>query len=447
MFGDYGYNRIVDFEPQWVRKGVKCPKPEHVSKKLKEICSFFSEAGQDTVSLVVPKIKESKSNNKPDYSKMYLTLEAIDNCNFTFFGREALVDYIYLYLLSEGQQVTKEQIRQMIVGDWNGFEYSVDNGKTWNEMEPTTITIWGQYELSAFSVPELSAGNVMMIKGVNDGLYVQGIDFEYSNLIGLIDSDGRFNAYGNVMSIAYGDDFVGQTSMQGKGFVALFDTSFITGNASKIISAENLILPATTLSPECYRGMFQGCGLLTKAPKLPATILADNCYSFMFDGCVSLTQAPELPATTLADGCYRGMFEDCTSLTTAPELPATTLAEDCYSAMFWGCTALTKAPNLPATTLAQYCYGNMFNGCTSLTTAPELPARTLVDGCYYDMFWGCSSLNYIKCLATDISASNCTDGWVFGVSSTGTFVKKAGVEWQIDSYYGIPNGWTVEEVD
>ena len=165
----------------------------------------------------------------------------------------------------------------------------------------------------------------------------------------------------------------------------------------------------------------------------------------MFSRCSSLTTAPELPATILAIDCYWGMFNGCRSLTTAPELPATKLANNCYSYMFNGCRSLTTAPELPATKLAIYCYSNMFVGCTSLTTAPELPATKLVIYCYQYMFQGCISLNSIKCLATNISASNCTAGWVSGVASTGTFVKAANMTSWTTGVNGIPSGWTVED--
>ena len=202
-------------------------------------------------------------------------------------------------------------------------------------------------------------------------------------------------------------------------------------------------LPATTLANSCYNAMFRNCTSLVTAPELPATTLANYCYFSMFEGCTSLTTAPELPATTLADGCYFSMFYGCTSLTTAPELPATTLAYGCYFSMFSGCTSLTTAPELPATTLADSCYVSMFSGCTSLTTAPELPATTLADGCYFSMFYGCTKLNYIKCLATDISATNCTRSWLLYVASTGTFVKAAEMEDWLVGDDGRPSGWTV----
>ena len=147
--------------------------------------------------------------------------------------------------------------------------------------------------------------------------------------------------------------------------------------------------------------------------------LTEYCFCDLFNGCTGLVEAPQLPSTILADGCYRSMFADCTGLVEAPQLPATTLAEGCYS--------------------------GMFRDCTSLTRAPELLATTLTDGCYYEMFRGCTSLGYIKCLATNISASSCTIDWVNGVSGSGTFVKDPNMEsWTIGDN-GIPEGWTIED--
>jgi hypothetical protein len=85
----------------------------------------------------------------------------------------------------------------------------------------------------------------------------------------------------------------------------------------------------------------------------------------------------------------------------------------------------------------------MFYYCTNLTTAPELPATTLADDCYYYMFYNCNKLNYIKMLATDISASGCLSNWVIGVASTGTFVKNPDMNSLPTGYSGIPSGWTV----
>ena len=86
----------------------------------------------------------------------------------------------------------------------------------------------------------------------------------------------------------------------------------------------------------------------------------------------------------------------------------------------------------------------MFDGCTSLTNAPLLPATTLTEYCYNYMFKGCTSLSYIKCLATDISATNCTANWVNSVSATGTFVKDPNMTGWTTGVNGIPSGWTVK---
>ena len=153
-----------------------------------------------------------------------------------------------------------------------------------------------------------------------------------------------------------------------------------------------------------------------------------------------------LPATELQSYCYSSMFSYCTALTAAPKLPATALAQYCYNSMFRDCTNLTTAPELPATTLAEYCYMNMFNGCKALTTAPELKATTLVNSCYWQMFRNCKNLNSVTCLATDISAADCTYYWLYSVSATGTFTKASSMtSWTADSHSGIPSGWTPQD--
>lgn len=231
-------------------------------------------------------------------------------------------------------------------------------------------------------------------------------------------------------------------------------------------------LPATTLANGCYQSMFQGCTGLTTAPtSLPAATLTDSCYLAMFRDCTSLSAAPEicattvgtsscknmfygctgittaqavLPALTLANGSYYSMYE-CTNITTAPIICATTVDVESCRSMFYLCSSLTTGPSeLPATTLADRCYQAMFLGCPNLTTAPELPALTLASECYRSMFSGCNKLNYIKCLATNISASNCTSAWVQNVASSGTFVKYITMEDWTRGGNGIPLNWNIE---
>lgn len=253
----------------------------------------------------------------------------------------------------------------------------------------------------------------------------------------------KHNVYGNIMSLLYVNYETATTLNVESQFRNLFYPGSGGWNRS-LMDVSNLRLPATTLTPSCYREMFSGCKNITKAPALPATTLVENCYQSMFHFDESLEYAPVLPATGLAFYCYTSMFADCTGLRTAPALPATTLAEGCYYQMFYRCTDLETAPALPATTLANNCYMEMFENCTSLTTAPELPATTLVQGCYWYMFNNCTYLSYVKCLATDISALIATTSWLSGVSETGTFVKDASMDDWTTGADGIPSGWTVE---
>ena len=113
--------------------------------------------------------------------------------------------------------------------------------------------------------------------------------------------------YGNIMSLVYGDDFIGKTTIYDRNFQNLFAHTDLT-------SAKNLILPATTIKLNAYDGMFKGCTLLTAAPELPATTLEGYCYKEMFYNCTSLTKAPVLPATTVPSWGYYGMFKDCSLL-------------------------------------------------------------------------------------------------------------------------------------
>lgn len=206
-------------------------------------------------------------------------------------------------------------------------------------------------------------------------------------------------------------------------------------------------LPAMTVKGSGYNRMFLGCSKMTTAPNLPATTLAGSSYESMFMNCTNLkTVQSNLPATKIYTYTYDGMFAGCSNLETAPSLSITEMEGDynCWS-MFSNCKKLVNVPDLPnVTVLTKRCYQFMFSNCTSLENAPLLPSATLAEGSYYKMFYGCTKLNYVKCLATDISASGCTEEWLSGVASTGTFVKDPSTSWGTGTS-GIPSGWTEED--
>lgn len=195
----------------------------------------------------------------------------------------------------------------------NTIQYSLDDGNSWSTLQ-------------AYNSVQINSGETIMWKA-------SGITPMDTMGIGTFSSLYNYKAYGNVMSLVYGDNFVGQTVINNYGLASLFE------NSNYLISVENLVLPATTLG--------------------------------------------------------------------------------------------------------NYCYCNMFSYCSNITTAPELYATTLTEGCYAGMFYGCGNLNSITCLATNISAQDCTSLWVNGVSSTGTFIKAASMNDWTSGSDGIPSGWTV----
>ena len=316
------------------------------------------------------------------------------------------------------------------------------NGGEWTEITSTTAGV---------SIPVVS-GDTVQFKGDNS-YYASawtsaggGIEQRKSSFF---KTTCTFNAYGNIMSLIDSEDFATLDTFEANGcFAGLFNGGWGNG-ATGLTSVANLVLPVKELTFGCYASMFHGCSSLVDVPQILATTMAESCYDGMFMYCTSLTSVPKdyLSAKTVFRRSYACMFWRCRNLSSIPDLPATALGASCYFRLFEE-TDITDASISPnylssANVLAEGCYVSMF-GETNITRAPDLLASTLVERCYESMFGGCTNLNYIKCLATDVSASNCLSNWVTGVAASGTFVKKSGVAWPSGTG-GIPTGWTVED--
>ena len=244
------------------------------------------------------------SGSTSGYSNQYLTFEIISGGSFYFKASNSATTLRTIY-------------------------YKINNEDNWNELEAQIG--YKHREISIHS------GDIIILKGENSGYWdnvTMGNNFYFSSSV-------KLNIYGNIMSLIYGDNFIGQTILpSNRTFEHLFSYG-INDRTHNIISAENLILPATTLT--------------------------------------------------------------------------------------------------------EYCYAYMFYGCASLTTAPTIPDTSLGLRSMQDIFYFCESLNKIKCLATAPDNSNYTYfQWLGNVSSTGVFIKKAGVTWS-RSDSGIPSGWTILE--
>lgn len=151
----------------------------------------------------------------------------------------------------------------------NTVEYSK------NEGEWTSITA----SQSGVNIPVVS-GDVLRFRGDNA---------TYSNTMNRFGmfGDGKttaqFNVSGNIMSLINSTNF-----SELKDFTGTYNFRALFNECRTLISAENLILPATGLTTGCYRFLFQNCTNLTKGPQILATTLvSESCYQ-MFYNCRNL---------------------------------------------------------------------------------------------------------------------------------------------------------------
>lgn len=246
---------------------------------------------------------------------------------------------------------------------------------------------WNQYS-AAFT---LNAGQVACIKGnrpnyKNDG----GDEYGTPSNKPIFTANSLCYISGNIMSLLQDKENLVESAFQG----AFSKGKSTAVNYIDIDPDSPLILPATTLASKCYMQMFRNCTSLTRPPQFRVEGTAYRCCYNMFRQCSSLSsvQGIELPAMVLAEDCYRELFRECTNLS-----------------------------------------GNM----------PILPAPTLVQGCYQQMF-SKTKATTVTCLATDISASNCTSEWLSNVDNTDThtFYRASGIVWPRNPS-GIPSNWAV----
>ena len=201
-----------------------------------------------------------------DYSQDYFTMVALgDNLELTWQGKVS----------------------------GNCLSYSLDSGATWSEPS------------SGFVVTLTNSGDTIMFKG-------SGMTTVLSRPIGVLKPtyfDVDYKVQGNIMSLLFGDNFANQTDLTGyvSAFGAFFQFSKSAPN-TRLLSVENLVLPATTLERGCYSNMFIYCTSITTAPILPAATLAVECYQNMFKLCTSLTSVTCLATDISARYCTNGWF-------------------------------------------------------------------------------------------------------------------------------------------
>ena len=300
-----------------------------------------------------------------DFSSMYFTIHSLEDSNDIYIKRNTQTG--------------------------NTEYYSVDSGATWSTMTSGS---------GAKKITTLNSGDTMWIKCTTSKWATA---YDKNNTLY---STKNIKVYGNIMSLLYGDNFTGQTTVGEFGLCGIFFGTSATGTSNtKIVSAKNLVLPATTLNTSSYNGMFRGCTNLVDCPRLlPATTLYQDTYSSMFEGCTSLVEGPEIMATTIANtsstSCMQRMF--------------------CMNRNSKVTAAMTKSPVL------------------------RIVDPTTANNTYQQIFCGNGNLVEVTILAegTNLSFTN----WLNYVSSSGV-IKKLSATTFTSGASGKPSGWTTENID
>lgn len=245
---------------------------DNIYTDLSHQISTLSTSKQD--KLVFDKVLDSESTNPIENKAIYS--QYMDDYDIEDIV-EGLKDYSKEYL-------TIKFIEDGTFAVNSPVYYSKDLGNNWTYLTG--------------SIP-VSEGDVVLLKG----------NLDSNSISNLFDSIvGRYNVYGNPLSLVYGDSFTNYTSVNvGSILQYLFA-------GSPVVSAKYLSLISPNVPVNGYQGMFQLCGSLVEAPELPATVVNIGGYQSMFLGCTALTKAPVLPATVLTARCYQYMFQNCSAL-------------------------------------------------------------------------------------------------------------------------------------
>ena len=109
------------------------------------------------------------------------------------------------------------------------ISYSTDNGETW-----TTTNNTNDKEENLTVTVNVTESDKVLWKG--DAQQTGFNDYEYGLVGSFFSSTCEFNVEGNVMSLLYGDDFIGEDTLEYEGqFAYLFYERIVIVACSKIV--------------------------------------------------------------------------------------------------------------------------------------------------------------------------------------------------------------------
>ena len=251
--------------------------------------------------------------------------------------------YLWFYAIDDGSVKFTIPAKNP-VANISYIAYSLDNGNSW-----TTVQNVDEEQVEAEA--ELKAGQKVLFKGeCVSGTNWTSAATEASSNPARFSSTMPVNLGGNLASIMYGDDFVGQTAMKCSPSHAFWN--LFAG--MPIIYATSFCLPFLSLPNAAYQRMFNFCADMVEGPAvLPATNVNTQSYHVMFSGCTSLREVPTMNVTgyTGAD-CLNGMFAHCYSLKRAI-VPKGNPGTGSWQSMYQSCTGITSSDPITATNIGQ----------------------------------------------------------------------------------------------
>lgn len=172
------------------------------------------------------------------------------------------------------------------------IQYSLNNGD-WASITSTTAG-------TSFSI---SAGDIVRFKG--NGLNNASLSVSKSSNLR---STGKVIAYGNPYSLL-------STNYANVSSVGAYALSYLFSKNTGLISAEDLVLPATSIEAGAYAGMFYSCSNLVTGPKVIPSNYSYGGFNSMFRYCSNLMSSPDFTSTGNVENiCLTGCFQDCGKL-------------------------------------------------------------------------------------------------------------------------------------
>ena len=260
-------------------------------------------------------------------AQLVIDSENTDQLNYTVANQTLAANTYYSISRSalsyKGFTITGISNGTTIKFNYDGIEYSLDDGDTWTSYS-------AQFTLNA--------DDIACIRGNRTQYFNPGTD-QYGTPSNkpIFEANKKCYISGNIMSLLADEENLSESAFQGafsKGKTAI--------DYIDIHPDDPLILPVTTLASQCYMQMFRNCTSLKRTPQFTVEGTAYRCCYNMFRDCKNLEDVSgiDLPAMILSQDCYRELFRSCEKITTSPDLPALDLEPGCYQQMFSDCKKL-----------------------------------------------------------------------------------------------------------